>query len=115
MNDLDDEDDDLKDADGVEGPEAEDGVDRHGKKNRSRRKKNTPKKFSTNFIALILKFVIVVSVLEGYFLYCYFSSGTFLSTVNALIDEQRLTTLRLFSNNFLYEIFQEVLCTNGSA
>jgi hypothetical protein len=73
------------------------------------------KKYSTNFIALILKFLVVVTVLEGYFVLCYFQSGSFLSIAKNLIKESGTITMRHFSNNFLYQVMQEVLTTNGRA
>ena len=73
------------------------------------------KKFSTNFISLIVKFLVVITILEGYFLLCYFLSGKFLFVANNLIQESGTITVRQFSNNFLYQIMQEVLTTNGVA
>jgi len=73
------------------------------------------KKYSTNFISLIVKFLLVVTVLEGYFVLCYFQSGSFLSVAKNLIRESGTITMRHFSNNFLYQIMQEVLTTNGRA
>jgi hypothetical protein len=73
------------------------------------------KKYSTNFISLIIKFLLVVTVLEGYFILCYFQSGNFLSIAKNLIKESGTITMRHFSNNFLYQIMQEVLTTNGTA
>lgn len=40
-------------------------------RNRSRKSKNH-KKYSTNFISLIVKFLLVVTILEGYFILCFF-------------------------------------------
>jgi len=45
------------------------------------------KKFSTNFITLIIKFLVVLSVLEGYFLLCFFQAGKFLNIANDIIVE----------------------------
>ena len=73
------------------------------------------KKFSTNFLSLIIKFLVVVTVLEGYFLLNYFLSGEFLKVANNIIDESGTIALRQFSNNYLYQTMQEVLTTNGKA
>jgi hypothetical protein len=50
------------------------------------------KKFSTNFISLIIKFMVVLTVLEGYFLLCYFQSLNFLSLANSVIKESGTIT-----------------------
>ena len=56
------------------------------------RKKNMHKKFSTNFISLIIKFLVVVTVLEGYFLLCFLETKSFLTTANSLILEAGAVT-----------------------
>jgi hypothetical protein len=57
-----------------------------GKKRVQRSRKNKMhKKYSTNFISLIVKFMLVVTILEGYFILCYFESGKFLSVAKNLI------------------------------
>ena len=66
MGDLDE--DDLKEEEEKE--EGYEGGKGHKKRQRSRKNK-MHKKFSTNFIALIIKFLLVLTVLEGYFLYSY--------------------------------------------
>mmetsp|Transcript_20230 Transcript_20230/g.14931 ORF Transcript_20230/g.14931 Transcript_20230/m.14931 type:complete len:97 (+) Transcript_20230:211-501(+) len=73
------------------------------------------KKFSTNFISLIVKFLVVLAILEGYFLICYFQAEKFLGVANDVVVEAGRTTEREFSNNFLYDVMQEVLTTNGRA
>jgi hypothetical protein len=83
------------------GKEAEE--DGKGKKRPQRSRKNKMhKKYSTNFISLIIKFLVVVTILEGYFVLCYFESGNFLSVAKNLIQESGTITMRHFSNNFLY-------------
>lgn len=52
------------------------------------------KKFSTNFISLLIKFLVVLTVLEGYFLLCYLRSINFLHNINNLIDESGTIALR---------------------
>ena len=79
------------------------------------RKNKMHKKYSTNFLTLMVKFLVVVAVLEGYFLFCYFQSISFLHIANNLIKESGTITTRYFSNNFLYQVMQEVLTTNGTA
>jgi hypothetical protein len=117
------DDDEFKDgneeAAGLAGKQGE-GSDEEGKggqkKQRNRSRKNKMhKKYSTNFISLIVKFMFVVTILEGYFVLCYFQSGKFLSIAKNLIQESGTITMRHFSNNFLYQIMQEVLTTNGTA
>ena len=69
------EEDEFKEKDGnAEDKEDEDGKAEGGpKKQRARARKNKMhKKYSTNFISLIVKFLLVVTVLEGYFILCYF-------------------------------------------
>lgn len=86
------------------------------KKSRQRSRKNKMhKKYSTNFLTLIIQFLAVVTILEGYFILCYFLSGNFLSIAKSLIQESGTITMRHFSNDFLYQIMQEVLTTNGKA
>ena len=61
--------DDYKEEEGKEGEEDP----TKPKKQRQRGRKNKMhKKFSTNFLSLIIKFMVVLTVLEGYFLLCYF-------------------------------------------
>ena len=102
MGDIDD--DEFKDEEGKEGEEeGTPGLGGKQKKGRQRSRKNKMhKKFSTNFISLIVKFLVVITVLEGYFILCYFESTKFLSTANNIIDESGSITQREFSNNFLY-------------
>lgn len=96
--------------------EGSDGEEGKQKKGRVRSRKNKMhKKYSTNFISLIIKFLFVVTILEGYFVLCYFESGNFLQIAKNLIQESGTITMRHFSNNFLYQIMQEVLTTNGRA
>jgi hypothetical protein len=53
--------------------EGEDDGKGGGKKQKQRSRKNKMhKKYSTNFISLIIKFLLVVTVLEGYFVLSYF-------------------------------------------
>ena len=99
MNDIDDE--DMKDEDGKE-EEGEGGTNKHKKGRQRSRKNKMHKKFSTNFISLIIKFLVVLAVLEGYFLLCYFNADSFLSVANSIINESGSITQREFSNNFLY-------------
>jgi hypothetical protein len=103
-----------KDANG-EDKEDEDGKGGQKKQRQRSRKNKMHKKYSTNLIGLIVKFLLVVTVLEGYFVLCYFESGSFLSVAKNLIKESGTITMRHFSNNFLYQIMQEVLTTNGRA
>lgn len=100
------EEEELKDEEGKEGEEGDTlgqgtGKVKKGQRQRSRKNK-MHKKFSTNFISLLVKFLIVLTVLEGYFLLCYLRSGDFLRIINDLIQESGTITLRQFSNNFLY-------------
>lgn len=83
MGDMDDE--DFKDEDGKEGEDA-DNPNKTKKNQRQRSRKNKMhKKFSTNFISLLVKFLVVLTVLEGYFLLCYLRSIGFLNVINDLI------------------------------
>jgi len=112
MGDIDE--DEEKEEEGKEAEEGEGHTQGKQKKGKQRSRKNKMhKKFSTNFISLIVKFLIVLTVLEGYFLLSYFLSGSFLTVANNLIQESGSITVRQFSNNFLYQIMQEVLITNG--
>jgi len=115
MGDIDDE--EFKDEEGKEGEDNDPANPNKAKKNqRQRSRKNKMhKKFSTNFISLLIKFLVVLTVLEGYFLLCYLRSIQFLKVINNLIEESGTITMRQFSNNFLYQIMQEVLTTNGVA
>jgi hypothetical protein len=68
MGDIDE--DDFKDEEGKE--EEGDTTNPNKKKGTKRSRKNKMhKKFSTNFISLIVKFLVVLTVLEGYFILSY--------------------------------------------
>jgi len=99
------------------GQDKEAGEDDKGPKKARRQSKRgkNHKKYSTNFISLIVKFLLVVTVLEGYFVLCFLESGSFLNVAKSLIQESGTITQRYFSNNFLYQIMQEMLTTNGTA
>lgn len=116
MGDMD-EDDFKEEGEGKEGEDGDPSNPNKAKKGqRQRSRKNKMhKKFSTNFISLLIKFLFVLTVLEGYFLLCYLRSISFLSIINDLIAESGSITMIQFSNNYLYIIFQEVLTTNGVA
>lgn len=94
------DDDELKEEE-KEGEE-EEGKNTHKKGRQRSRKNKMHKKFSTNFFSLIVKFLVVVTILEGYFILCFFLSGSFLGTAIDLINESGTITMRQFSNNFLY-------------
>ena len=81
------EEEDFKEEEGTAGKDGEEGDGKGGqKKTRQRSRKNKMhKKYSTNFISLIIKFLLVVSILEGYFILCYFESGNFLYIAKNLI------------------------------
>ena len=65
------------------------------KKTKVRSRKNKMhKRYSTNFVSLILKFAVVVAILEGYFMLCFFQSGSFLTVANDLISESGNVTVR---------------------
>lgn len=79
------EEEELKEEELLAKEEGEDGLN-GGKKQRQRSRKNKMhKKYSTNFISLIFKFLFVVTILEGYFILCFFVSGNFLSIAKNLI------------------------------
>lgn len=92
MNDIDDE--EFKDEEGKEGEDGDPSNPNKTKKGRRSRKNKMHKKFSTNFISLLIKFVIVLTILEGYFLLCYLRSGSFLTIINNLIQESGTIALR---------------------
>lgn len=84
-------------------------------RNRFSRKNKKLKKYSTNYIVLIIKFLTVISFLESYFLYQYFRSDAFLQKTLDLISEAATITDRNFANFFLYQVVIEILGTNGTA
>jgi hypothetical protein len=94
MGDMDDE--EFKDEEGKDGEDNDPSNPNKTKKNqRQRSRKNKMhKKFSTNFISLLIKFLVVLTVLEGYFLLCYLRSITFLKVINNLIEESGTITMR---------------------
>ncbi len=47
----------------------EQNKDGHNRANRFTRKNKKLKKYSTNYIVLLLKFLVVITLLESYFLY----------------------------------------------
>ena len=112
MDDIDEE-ESKQDEEGKNEGEGEEQTKQY--KHQKRRKNKMHKKYSSNFLSLIIKFIVVLTVLEGYFLLSYFMSLSFLSKINDLILESGTITKRQFSNNFLYEVIQEVLTTNGTA
>ena len=57
----------LEKGEGIEGEKA--GEEEH--KVKKTRKGKMHKKYSTNFLALIIKFLLVLTVLEGYFVLNY--------------------------------------------
>jgi hypothetical protein len=81
------EDDEFKDEEAKEGEEADGNSAIKAKKGRRSRKNKMHKKFSTNFITLLIKFLLVLTILEGYFILCYFLSGSFVTLANDLITE----------------------------
>ncbi len=62
---------------------------------------------------LIFKFVIVISVLEGYFLWSYLQSDAFLVRSLDMIKEAATITNRSFSNYLLFQVLFEMIATNG--
>ncbi len=97
---------------GPDGTPGEAGEEQQHKVRKTRKGK-MHKKYSNNFIALILKFLVVLTILEGYFVLIFVQSGDFLDVALNLIRESGTITIRHFGNNFLYQIMQEVLTTNG--
>ncbi len=57
-------------------------------------KSRISKGYTTNIISLIVKFLLIISILEGYFLFSYFWSKSFLTISINLIDETGTITLR---------------------
>lgn len=111
-----DEDEFKEDGDGKEEDGDPSNPNKGKNKQRQRSRKNKMhKKFSTNFVSLLIKFICVLTIMEGYFVLCYLRSIAFLSVINNLIQESGSITMIQFSNNYLYIIFQEVLTTNGVA
>ena len=95
LNDMDDDEfEDGKDEEAEEGPEGQNMPGKIKKMRQRSRKKTLHKKFSTNFISLIVKFLVVVTILEGYFLLSFFMSDKFLGTVNSIIEESGSITYR---------------------
>lgn len=84
MDDIDE--DEFKDEEGKEGEDGDPtNPNKISKKRQRMRKNKMHKKFSTNFISLLVKFLLVITVLEGYFVLCYFLSGKFLVIANDII------------------------------
>lgn len=71
-------------------------------KNKFQRKNKKLKKYSTNYLMLLIKFSFVIAFLESYFLYQYFSSDSFLVRSLSMIKEAATITNRSFSNFLLY-------------
>ena len=106
--DLDDEDDKKKkdkssqeeekkeeDSDGAKQQQIQKGA-------RFTRSKKKHKKYSTGLIMLLLKLTLIISILEGYFIYGYYKSDSFLKTSLDMIKEAAAITNRSFSNFLLY-------------
>lgn len=56
------------------------------------RKNKKLKKYSTNYIVLLIKFFVFITLLESYFLYQYFQSDNFLSRSLNMITEAATIT-----------------------
>jgi hypothetical protein len=84
-------------------------------KNKFQRKNKKLKKYSTNYLMLLIKFSFVIAFLESYFLYQYFSSDKFLVRSLSMIKEAATITNRSFSNFLLYQMMIEIIATNGTA
>lgn len=94
MGDMDE--DEFKDeAEGKDGEDGDPSNPNKGKnKQRQRSRKNKMhKKFSTNFVSLLIKFICVLTIMEGYFVLCYLRSIDFLSVINNLIQESGSITM----------------------
>jgi hypothetical protein len=88
----------------------------HEKRDKKFQRKNKKlKKYSTNYLMLLVQFFLVISFLESYFLYQYFQSDNFLVRSLSMIKEAATITNRSFSNFLLYQVMIEILATNGTA
>ena len=79
------------------------------------RKSKKHKKYSTNYLLLLLKFLVFITILEGYFLYQYFQSDNFLGVSLRMINEAATISERNFANFFLYQSLFEMIATNSTA
>ena len=105
---LDEEEDiDIREGQGLLENELE-----YGGKHKANRKY---KPFHTRFLYLIIKFFLVLLLLESYFLLSYFNSDSFLNNVTGLLDEAKALNERQFTNSLLFIFEQELLGTNGTS
>lgn len=79
------------------------------------RKNKKHKKYSTNYFLLFLRLLVFVAILESYFLYQYFRSDKFLVTSINMINEASTIADRNFANFLLYQVFLDILATNGTS
>ena len=72
------------------------------------------KKLNTNFGSTLLKFLLFICIIEGYFLVMYLLSYKFLNEVQDLINELKLVISRPPTLSFLLLIQQELIYSNGT-
>eukprot|EP00826_Nyctotherus_ovalis_P010517 TRINITY_DN12768_c0_g1_i1.p1 TRINITY_DN12768_c0_g1~~TRINITY_DN12768_c0_g1_i1.p1 ORF type:complete len:537 (+),score=146.27 TRINITY_DN12768_c0_g1_i1:73-1683(+) len=93
----------------------EDAEELLGEEREPETKKRQYKPFATHILALLLKFLFFVLLLEGYFLLAYFRSSYFLSRMIDSIEELGNITERYTLNSLLYTVLEEYMATNGEA
>ena len=73
------------------------------------------KQLNSDFGSTLLKFLIFISIIEGYFIANYLLSNKFLSEVSDLTKELKLLISRQPVQSFLLLIQKEMIYSNGSA
>ena len=73
------------------------------------------KRVNSNYSSLVLRFIIVLLLVETFFLYTYFSSESFLSQVSQLTSELRLLISRQPNLTNLLLMEKELFYSNNSS
>lgn len=85
------------------------------KKNRKSRKSKKWKQLNNNIMSTIVKFIVFITIVEGYYLANYLLSQKFLNEVKSLAQELKLLISRQPTHSFLLLIQQEIIYKNGKS
>jgi len=71
------------------------------------------KPYTTEIFGILLRFIIFIAIIEGYFLLTHFTSSSFLTSSLGLKNELAELTDKKNMNSFLYTAIQKLIATNG--
>ena len=83
-----------------------------GKEQRSRHSKKF-KKLSSDMGFIIIRFVLMILIIEGYFLMIYFLTSSFFNSISSLTTELSLLIERQPIHSYLLLIVKELILNNG--